>query len=49
MPEEHPLREIQVRTGHPDFVELPWSAPLKRWAQLTERTSEMPRYVSSVS
>jgi hypothetical protein len=46
MPAEHPLREIQVRTGHPDFLELPWGAPLGRWAQLTERTIEMPRGLS---
>lgn len=40
------LREIQVRSGHPDFLDLPWSAPLKRWGQLTGRKVEMPRGLS---
>lgn len=40
------LREIQVRAGHPDFLELPWGAALKRWAALIGRCVEMPRGLS---
>ena len=40
------LREIQVRSGHPDFLELPWSAPLKEWAKLCGNRVEMPRGLS---
>jgi len=40
------LREIQVRSGHPDFLELPWSAPLRDWGALTGRKVEMPRGLS---
>jgi Domain of unknown function (DUF4032)/Lipopolysaccharide kinase (Kdo/WaaP) family len=40
------LLEIQVRAGHPDFLELPWQAPLREWPNLTERVVEMPRGLS---
>ena len=40
------LREIQVRSGHPDFLELPWGTALKEWVKLSGRCVEMPRGLS---
>jgi hypothetical protein len=36
--------ELVVRAGHPDFLDLPWSAPLAEWR--TDRLVRMARGVS---
>lgn len=33
--------QLTARTGHPDFLDLPWDAPLKSWDH--ERLVEVPR------
>jgi Domain of unknown function (DUF4032)/Lipopolysaccharide kinase (Kdo/WaaP) family len=38
-----PLQLI-ARTGHPDFLDLPWHLPLERWQ--SERLVELPRGIS---
>jgi hypothetical protein len=40
------LRNLQVRAGHPDFLELPWGEPLAGWAALLDRCVEIPRGLS---
>src|SRR5687767_10802273 len=36
--------ELVVRAGHPDFLDLPWSAPLAEWR--SDRIVRMARGVS---
>lgn len=38
--------EIITRQGHPDFWDLPWDQPLKRWDSLTERAIGVRRGLS---
>lgn len=40
------LESVHVRSGHPDFLDLPWHEPLARWPSLTERTVEIQRGLS---
>jgi hypothetical protein len=40
------LRAIQVRPGHPDFLDLPWAEPLVAWREATERCVELERGLS---
>lgn len=40
------LESVHVRSGHPDFLDLPWHEPLARWASLTERSVEIQRGLS---
>jgi hypothetical protein len=40
------LRALQIRPGHPDFLDLPWGEPLAAWAERCPRMVEMPRGVS---
>jgi Domain of unknown function (DUF4032)/Lipopolysaccharide kinase (Kdo/WaaP) family len=36
--------QLVARTGHPDFLDLPWQLPLERWR--SERLVEIPRGIS---
>jgi hypothetical protein len=40
------LLALQVRPGHPDFLDLPWQLPLKRWSERTTRLVEIQRGIS---
>jgi hypothetical protein len=40
------LAEIHVRPGHPDYLDLPWAAPLARWPSETARVVEVQRGIS---
>jgi hypothetical protein len=40
------LSAIQVREGHPDFIDLPWHLPLANWPGKTPRLVEMERGLS---
>lgn len=40
------LLEIHVRTGHPDFLDLPWAQPLARWNETCARVVELQRGIS---
>jgi hypothetical protein len=40
------LLSIQVRPGHPDFLDLPWHLPLARWAGSCARLVELQRGLS---
>lgn len=40
------LAGLQVRPGHPDFLDLPWDLPLARWAGRCPRVVEVSRGVS---
>jgi Domain of unknown function (DUF4032)/Lipopolysaccharide kinase (Kdo/WaaP) family len=40
------LLALQVRPGHPDFLDLPWQLPLKRWSERTPRLVEIQRGIS---
>ena len=40
------LREIHVRAGFPEFLELPWEAPLAEWRNHTSRLVDVPRGLS---
>jgi hypothetical protein len=40
------LIEIHVRQGHPDFLDLPWHAPLARWGESCKRLVEVERGLS---
>jgi hypothetical protein len=40
------LNAIQVREGHPDFIDLPWHLPLAAWAGASTRVVEMERGIS---
>lgn len=37
---------LQVRPGHPDFLDLPWELPLARWGERCARIVEVTRGVS---
>ncbi|HEY2937876.1 MAG TPA: hypothetical protein VGJ25_14835, partial [Gaiellaceae bacterium] len=36
--------QLVTRTGHPDFLDLPWSEPLEEWQE--ERLVEVARGIS---
>ena len=36
--------QMRRRTGHPDFLDLPWDLPLERWRH--ERLVDVPRGIS---
>ena len=40
------LREIHIRTGHPDFLDLPWAMPLATWGEACARLVELQRGIS---
>jgi len=40
------LVSLDVRPGHPDFLDLPWHLPLERWAEGTDRLVELERGLS---
>jgi hypothetical protein len=40
------LAALQVRPGHPDFLDLPWDAPLAGWRERSDRIVEAPRGIS---
>lgn len=40
------LLSLQVRQGHPDFLDLPWNTPVRRWAGLCPRIVELQRGLS---
>ncbi len=40
------LLEIHIRTGHPDFLDLPWGVPLAGWNEVCTRLVELQRGIS---
>ncbi len=40
------LTAIQIRQGHPDFLDLPWQLPLAEWEGKSNRLVEVPRGLS---
>jgi Domain of unknown function (DUF4032)/Lipopolysaccharide kinase (Kdo/WaaP) family len=40
------LQAIQVRPGHPDFLDLPWDRPLEGWLGATDRILDLERGLS---
>src|SRR6202165_4099859 len=40
------LLSLQVRPGHPDFLDLPWSQPLTEWGKHTTRLVQVQRGLS---
>ena len=40
------LLSLQVRPGHPDFLDLPWAHPLTEWSAHTTRLVEVQRGLS---
>lgn len=40
------LRSLQVRPGHPEFLDLPWHLPLAEWAAQCARVVQLPRGLS---
>jgi hypothetical protein len=40
------LTAIQIRQGHPDFLDLPWSLPLAKWEGTCTRLVQVPRGLS---
>lgn len=40
------LTAIQIRQGHPDFLDLPWQLPLEKWEGKSNRLVEVPRGLS---
>jgi hypothetical protein len=46
MSESFGLIDLEVRQGHPDFLDLPWHLPLARWGEACKRIVEMERGVS---
>jgi tRNA A-37 threonylcarbamoyl transferase component Bud32 len=40
------LRSLQVRPGHPDFLDLPWHLPLEDWPGQCPRLVQVPRGLS---
>ncbi len=40
------LQALQIRPGHPDFLDLPWHLPLREWAGACARRVEVPRGLS---
>lgn len=46
MSEKHGLSALQVRPGHPDFLDLPWTQPLLNWTTCCPRLVQVPRGIS---
>ena len=46
MSETFGLASLQVRPGHPDFLDLPWAEPLERWEGRCSRLVELERGIS---
>jgi hypothetical protein len=46
MAEPSGIVAMQVRPGHPDFLDLPWNEPLARWPGRCQRIVDMQRGVS---
>lgn len=44
--DEPGLRALQVRPGHPDFLDLPWHLPLAAWRLRCPRVVQLPRGLS---
>lgn len=42
----HGVLSLQVRPGHPDFLDLPWDRPLERWGDACDRIVEVQRGIS---
>jgi len=40
------LQALQVRPGHPDFLDLPWDLPVVRWGERCRRIVELQRGIS---
>ncbi|MBI1802391.1 MAG: DUF4032 domain-containing protein [Chloroflexi bacterium] len=40
------LRRVQIRPGHPDFLDLPWAQPLADWSAHTARVTQVQRGLS---
>jgi tRNA A-37 threonylcarbamoyl transferase component Bud32 len=40
------LTSLQLRDGHPDFLDLPWELPLSRWGERCSRLVQMERGLS---
>jgi Domain of unknown function (DUF4032)/Lipopolysaccharide kinase (Kdo/WaaP) family len=40
------LTAIQIRQGHPDFLDLPWHLPLAEWEGKSNRLVQVPRGLS---
>lgn len=40
------LLSMQVRPGHPDFLDLPWQYPMREWSGRCERLVELQRGLS---
>ena len=40
------LLSLQVRPGHPDFLDLPWDLPVARWGERCKRIVELQRGIS---
>ncbi|WP_224368225.1 DUF4032 domain-containing protein [Hyalangium versicolor] len=40
------LTAIQIRQGHPDFLDLPWNLPLAEWEGKCKRLVQVPRGLS---
>ena len=40
------LLSLQVRPGHPEFLDLPWHLPLAEWAGACARVVQLPRGLS---
>ncbi|MDY7225646.1 DUF4032 domain-containing protein [Hyalangium rubrum] len=40
------LTSIQIRQGHPDFLDMPWHLPLEEWDGKSPRLVEVPRGLS---
>ena len=41
-----PPLALHTRSGHPDFLDLPWGAPLSAWPELCSRSVELQRGLS---
>ncbi len=41
-----PPLALHARSGHPDFLDLPWGAPLSAWPELCARSVELQRGLS---
>jgi hypothetical protein len=37
---------LQVRPGHPDFLDLPWDLPVARWSESSKRIVELQRGIA---
>lgn len=40
------LVAMEMRAGHPDFLDLPWATPVEHWKGASRRLVEVPRGVS---